>query len=710
MKRRYIIYTLLMMLAFFLPTSCSNDDIVTGSDLDADKVCLNIGVKLPGASTAESRAMGDDGTTYYEFSDLYVAVFVDVNGVGYLEDFVKATNATWDATAQCWNFQVTLAQTETARRLHLIANYPNLTMGFGEEGQLIGRLLANGTDHDVYWNFCEVTKIDENLQLQNIPLLRNYVKIQLEDARTSKGNFEIDGYALYNVPTKGTVAPYNPSQTNKFANFVNDSGKCQTYQYMLGTEKFEGNEPFDDGTLISTVVNWKSPTAISYIYERSNRTATNPTCMLIKGRYDAGGNVTEQTPTTYYKLDFVYDDPVTHSKVYYNLLRNFIFKMKVNQVSGPGYNSVEEALKQPACNNIGGDAVAEDYTNISNGASRLFVSTTYKLLTTNQAVDVYYKYIPNLNEATTAANHSVTVTAKAGNVLKTDASIATTDETTGQYTGWRKVTLSPNNVPAVSQSQDIIFAAGGLQRKIELVLRTPYVLMVSTPDEVESVIKKPFDVQITLPTGIPNSLFPLRLFISSEKNTIFPDYGTNMPAEAQNGIYGFIKEVSWEDYNDSKTLICKFRTNCSNSATAVYVDNEYFARGSDSFVNPKLTRVEITKDMFKGVSVQQEYNSYPSALNNNGSNSRVDVTVKIGNQQVGSIKISRTSVTQINNADNGTIVLENPNGIDLSTQLVFTFNSKYRTGTNRWSNNEVPFTATITLGELLSGGALNFTH
>ena len=74
------------------------------------------------------------------------------------------------------------------------------------------------------------------------------------------------------------------------------------------------------------------------------------------------------------------------------------------------------------------------------------------------------------------------------------------------------------------------------------------------------------------------SLFPLRLFISSENNTIYPDYGTNMPAEARNGKYGFIREVSWEEYNNSldKTFVCKFLTNCDNSATTVYVDNEYF--------------------------------------------------------------------------------------------------------------------------------------
>ena len=80
-------------------------------------------------------------------------------------------------------------------------------------------------------------------------------------------------------------------------------------------------------------------------------------------------------------------------------------------------------------------------------------------------------------------------------------------------------------------------------------------------------------------------MFPLRLFISSQGNTIYPDYGTNIPAESQNGKYGFIKEVSLLEYQNSNIITCNFLTNCADNATTVYVDNEYFNRDTDNFEN-----------------------------------------------------------------------------------------------------------------------------
>ncbi len=721
MRIRNNLYMLLCLLVMFLlPTGCSNNaEVLSEMDKDDDKIHLNIGVRLPGVSKADSRGFGEGSTDYYTFSDLYVAVFVEIEGVSYLDEFVKADNSapTWNSSNQCWDFGVSLTRTTEPRRLHFIANYPNLTMGFGEEGQLIGRLLANGENHDVYWNYRDLARIDEdfNLELQNIPLLRNYVKVVLNDRRTTnKERFVLKGYALYNVPTKGTVAPYNPSGTNRFANFVAADGQCQSYNYLLETEKYEGNEPYDDGKLLSKAINWieinNGIIPPTFMYERSNRITAHPTFMLIKGQYSAEGNVTSSTPVTYYKLDFVYDDAVSNSKVYYNLLRNFIFTMNLNSVTGAGYNTVEEAITQPASNNIGGDAVAKDYTNISDGTSQLFVSTTYMMLTSNSEAYIYYKYISNIEESL-IENQNVVVTAPAGNVLASNAVVSTSNETSGQYAGWRKVTIKPKSVSTVSQSQELIFAADGLQRKVELVLRQPYRLTVETPEEVDAKTKTPLDVTIKLPSGVAESLFPLRLFISSENNTIYPDYGTNMPAEARNGKYGFIREVSWEEYNNSldKTFVCKFLTNCDNSATTVYVDNEYFSRGNDSFINTKLTKLEILPSDFKcSVTVQKDNNYYPQVLASQPYNT--NVSLRYNNQVIAdAIKISNNN-NNLTVELNKTITLENNNGINGTDVLVLTFSSKYRSKRNSWSNNATTFTAEITIDDLLAGKTLEFTR
>ena len=707
-------YRLFILLAILLATSCShNEELQVVPDSKTDKVHFTIGVSLPGISTTDSRAFGGEGNTdgtgsggYFEFSDLYVAVFVEIDGISYLEEFVKAesTVPTWNSDGY-WDFGVTLTKTDGPRRLHLIANYPNLTMGFGEEGQLIGRLLANGTDHDVYWNYRDLELIDDGYerQLRNVPLIRNYVQIRLDKRNLSSTNFILDQYALYNVPTKGTVAPYNPSGTDKFANFVDNDNQCQSYSYMLDTEKYVGNEPFDDGDFLANTIDWKDPDVPTYIYERNHSNTNQPTCMLIKGRYVQSGEPTSETQPTYYKLDFVYEDSQNHSKVYYNLLRNFIYTMNIKSVTGPGYDSVEEALKQPASNNIGGDAVAEDYTNISNGIGRLFVSSTYMLFTEQKTVYLYYKYVPDIIEApTTTANVNVSITPQIGDVINLDASLEVSTETVGQYAGWNKLKLVSHAVQTESKSQNIIFAAGGLQRKVELVLRTPYRLTVDVLQEkVGTSAKQPLDVQIVLPGGIAESLFPLRLFISSQDNTIYPDYGTNMPAEAQNGKYGFIKEISWDEYQESKTYTCKFLTNCVDNATTVYVDNEFFERGSDSFKND--WKKTVTLGTSVTVDIERIYGRYPQTIYNNGNNNGTNSSVKVilnGVDTGQKITIDRDNVTK-------GMTFTNNEGLSKNDVVVFEFEDKYWYGGNNWSSTT--YRATTTLGEIDAGTTLQFT-
>ena len=691
-----------MLLATLLPTAC-NDNIQLPANDDDGKVHWTIGVSLPGAEQNITRGFGDEGTGsggYFEFEDLYVAVFVNIEGVSYLEEFVRAdsTAPTWVDSTRCWNFGVSLNKTDGPRRLHLIANYPGLTMGFGEEGQLVGRLMANGADHDVYWNYRDVTKVAEGFQaqVQMVPLVRNYVKIKLENNIPADDKFELEGYALYNVPTKGTVAPYNPGSTSMFANFVDVSGKCQSYE-NLSAQGYKGNEPYDDGTLLSKEINWIAPADSTYIYERSNRNSDTPTCMLIKGKYDGG-------ESTYYKLDFVHleGEEGAKVKVYYNLLRNFIYTMNLNSVKSEGYATVEQAIKQPASNNISGDAIAKDYTNISDGEGRLFVSTTGLLFTDNTPKVVYFKYIPNLQSPNTTNNGAVAVSAPMGDVLSKAAEVATTDETTGIHNGWRKMTLTPNAPGIAGVFQEIAVSAGGLQRHVELLLREPYNLAVAvTPKMVETGAKKPLTVNITLPGGLPESIFPLKLFISSKDNTIYPDYGTNMPAEAQNGKYGFIREVSLLEYQTSvdKTFVCNFLTNCEESATTVYVDNEYFNRGSDKFGNP--WRNSVTLGTSIEVDVERIYGRYPKNIyGTNGNNGTQSVTVKLND-----VELTDKIIIDYNNVTNG-ITFENSEGLNSNDEVVFTFTDNYWYG--QWSTTPITYRAVSTLGEIAEGTTLEF--
>lgn len=739
MKTRYIFYSLLMLLATLLPTSCSHEeDFMESTTTDGEKITFTIGVDLAGASKAESRAFGN---TNYNFENLYVAVFDVTDDGNYLKEFVEATPQKTNDNDNCWVYQVTLTNSATPCRVHLIANYPGLTMGFGEEGQLIGRLetLAQNDGHDVYWNFVDMNNgINETTdsQLEHVPLIRNYAKVQLSFENNLNEKFQFIAYGLYNVPTKGTVAAYNSSATgNKFAKFI-ENGNALSYNQITNAG-YLGNEAYNDGNLYTNVWMENGSTAPYYLYERKNKNASNPLCMIIEGTYEGA--------TTYYKLAFV-----NAQGEYYNMLRNFVYTMHITSINGAGYSTIDEALREPACNNISGDAIAEDFTNISNGTNQLYVSTTFMMFTKRQTAELYYKYISGINSTEpTISNGSVTIEGTAaGAVLESAATIASADETSGQYEGWRKVTITTHETSANAKTQQLVFKAGGVQRKITLMLNQPYEGMVvnaydgESNDITDKVVpaqaNKLVKVDITLPANIdiPESLFPLRLFISSAKNTIFPQYGSNMPTEVQNGKYGFIKEVSYteaytisENADGSKTktpntITCEFLTNCANNATTVLVENEYFASASDAFFNTenggsgsgslsddkktltiKSQIIDVQQDGFsesENLSLR-----YPYKIDNNQT---VDVDVTLGsNNSLGKIYIKR-------DGDSVKIVSDytftNINGFKLNDVLTFTFldRYKYNDAANSWDNTERPYTATCTVEELLNGTTLHFTH
>lgn len=739
MKIKSFIYTLLSIVTALLFTGCSDEDIQSPNK-DEKMVTWTISVTLPEAQSPDTRAFDNSN---FEFTDLHVAVFSEAGGVYFLEQFVKADNTVpeWNSENNCWDFGVTLMQTKTPRRLHLIANYPGLTMGFGEESQLIGRLLTDaGTpQHDVYWNYVDVDSIVKGYetQVQRVPLVRNFAQLKLsiepkEDVDL-RSKFQVEGFAIYNVPKRGTVAPYN-SKNGTFANYVvdnegNKTTKCETYGNLFNSG-YEGNEPYDDGTLLSKTITDDDFIGIDrshYIYERSNRNTTSPTSMIIKAKYEPNGSF-GAADYTYYKLDFVYVDSETNTNVYYNILRNFIYTINIKDVTGEGYATIQEAIEKPASNNVSGDVSLKDYTNVSDGKSRLFVSSTYLVFTNDSPIDLYYQHRPDIETSPNGINNShgtgghVTINAPAGDVLQS-ATVATNDEPAGSnHAGWRKITLTPKSPEAGSvYRQDITVATRDLQRQITLVLRTPYNLGVEVDEYVLREQGAPLDVKITIPGGMPSSLFPLRLFISTDKNTIDPQPGTQMPAEAMNGKYGFIKEISYMYYSTATTngdgwnvakkeangdvsFVTAFRSNCAASAATVQVSNQYFNTGSDSFTNTG-SYSTVTMRAGAGVDIEQTMGRYPQTIYNNGDNDGIITGVKIyvgGNYTGKTITIDKNSVLT-------EATLENISGLNLDTEITFKFSDNYYAGNNNWSAGTVEYTATSTLRDIKKRATLYFT-
>lgn len=772
MKMKNYIYSIGLLLAMLLLAGCTDTDLqeTQQAGSDADKVYLRIGLTMPEAQTVQSRSfdrVDDPSHSNFAFKDLHVAVFVQQGNSYILEEFVSAEGdnlPTWDGDASqsddCpesghWDFGVNLTKREGPRRLHFIANYPGLTMGFGEESGLIGRLLTDETldaegGHDIYWNYMDVPSIQDGTQalLRNIPMLRNFAKVEIkltpkQDVNLN-GKFKLTGYAIHNRPKKGTAAPYN-SANGEFANYVLKNGtsmSCQTYENLEKEQGYVGNEPYDNEYQKLTEKDFNAVTysdgtitaAPFYLYERTHVGADDPTCIILKGKYAANGNFND-AQDTYYKLDFVHRDENTSTNVYYNLLRNFIYTMNIVDVSGAGYNTVDDAIKNPASNNIAGNTDIEKFTNISDGDARLFVSTTYVVFTDEEPIDIYYQYIPDLKNNPTVHNNNlqgisggeiVVSSTPTGEVLAS-AVVADSDETAG-HVGWRKITLTPESGFDGRKVEYLTIASSTLQRKITIVRRELYPMIVDVynPNDPEKgnlvakTAKSEVDVKVSIEGGIPEALFPLKFYVTSAQNSIYAKPGGDMYSESYSGGYGFVKEITYDFYKNANatgkdaednpvgikesdgkiSFICNFLTNCKESATDVYVDNEYFNRGTDGFDNEWKPSVTIGTSIL--VDIQKNNGRYPYNIFNDGSNNGTRSVSFTYNGQNYSLTIDRDNVTTAS-------TLTNNSGIDPSTVLTFTFEDKYYAGGDNWSTENVTYTATCTIRQLINGTKLKFT-
>lgn len=719
MKLRHIVKLMSLFLAVALLVSCSKDPLL-GGETPSKKVNWRFSVLMPDARPS-TRAFGEN----VYVTSLHVAVFSPVGDSWFLEEMVQATDLRPVEGSQDneMEFSVELAESQENRRIHLIANFPGLSFPFGDDASLVG-LESVHHNHDVYWGYVE-TPITNKKPPRRIPLVRNFAKIALEVADDVK-NFKLTGFGIHNMPDKGTVAPYN-NKGRTFAQFMASDNKCHTYQELLKSQEYEGNEPYDMNLIAITdpasegfhVPDADGIVAPFYICERTNHDAENPTSVIVKGKFDGGKE-------TYYKLDIIYQDNEANTNVYYNLLRNFIYTVRITQVKGDGYDTLADALRYPASNNVSGSTEVNEFTNISNGEERLFVSTTYLLLVNKNPVDIYYQYIPDIKSPTVVNNNHkkqglsnpVTITAAIGDDLvlgDVQPANSDVDAATDVHHNWRKITLTPNT-PGTAKEQKITIAAGGLHREITLVLRRPYEMTVKVFDKTTYETNQTFSkrvnadktekviVRTSIPSGLSPKLFPLLFTYSTAANTLYPLAGSGMYATTGNKTYGFVYELGYEEYtacprdpeDNTKVMFdCTLQTNCELNATEVYVDNQYFNRGMDYFVNPfSLGTVNVSYQRVGGRTPETIYNKG----NNNGS--ITDVTVLLNGKSIGTATVNGTQLVSANS--NFTI----PDNFRTSDVVTFQFKDSY------WWNNswqgDVAYTATCTVGDLMTGTTLNF--
>lgn len=621
-----LIYIFLILLGF---TSCIKDDKATLEPEATGKVDIIFGVNLP-EPLVNTKAMADRP----QVQNLYVAVF---GGSGYLKEFVEAELLETDKAKEngtLYNYKVSLSLSDSYLKVHFIANAPNGSSGvpsipFKYEDEVMSTLTTSG-NQDAYWQRIELPdgikakryetddtehdpplyasgdfiKVngkyqvsDETLRyfknseivdgvevVKGIPLIRNFAKIVVNE---TVDNFEVLSYLLVNKPTSGSIAAYNKSTYEFVKNY-------QTLTFDQVKAQYPGNMPASVTLDKSIPVEGDfpaNPTPV-YMYERPIPTGpveTDPaTYLIVKCKF------TSDTDPCYYKIQL--QDKAGN---YYAIYRNFVYTITITNIGKKGEATPQAAANSSGSGDISTDQNATNLTDVSDGVARILVEYTEKTLIGQGDVTLKFQFWPN----STDINNDL-VTVEKGNAGETGAVIDGNVEIISRDDGdgWGIIKFTSNTPGDVLKSQSIkvigTYGSGStLFRTVTYKLMNTQPLTVEcSPKEVLEKKGEKVDVLITIPNGLPQSIFPLQFKIESSALSITPD-NDNLPVNPGKSIidgttasYQFIKTLDYDDYlaaasGDWVTIPTHFKTSKDHSDCTVYVYNQYFKTNTnnDSF-------------------------------------------------------------------------------------------------------------------------------
>ena len=579
-----LIYNILIILSILVLNACSTDEFVGHGILqDEDgKVTFEISLVVPERGTVMTRAFGENP----DYSDLHLyLVEFDYKGQpldNALSGVYVAQDETPTADPNHIVFKVTLRQAAEPKILHLIAVPKSVDLGFGEygmEGNIIPAL-ATMNGNEAYWQriefpdgYGEMTKdADGNekwtvLQeakdkLTMVPMVRNFAKltVRLSSELQTANKFVLEGYALLNIPTAGSVAPWNTDEF-VFPEYVDESKNQIDYDKLDYRGIVAGEITRYD------VRDNDFNTNPEYFYERPY-SSVDHTQLIIKGNYNNEGS-------SYYKIDLGFQENGRFN--FFNLLRNFNYVINITDVKASGYENAETAKDGVVYNNLSFDLDTQKMLNISNGTDMLWVNFTTAVISQNsdaaRTLQFGYRYKKNITTDNSTANSDVSVIGLEKGAVIEDVHEIDPPAGSSDWKYYEIKTYAPDD-NMKTQSFVVVNNETGLGRTINLILTNPwevtnYVVFGGNYDYaypennntlgiVGEGAQAPLTLFFDIPDNLPEAIFPLSFNLESDmqniENNPVGTLSVTSGTSSWPGIVGrrikYVKTVTWSDYQN----------------------------------------------------------------------------------------------------------------------------------------------------------------
>ena len=451
-----------------------------------------------------------------QLETMHIAVF---GGSGYLKEYVKAekiSEGTYDyhyydalhkeqvKTVPMFVYKVHITLSNSSRRVHFLGNGP-ASIPFGKDYEVLPTLL--GEKETGYWQMITLDNVsalqdsDGNYltpdgdgyrihqkgdpyvpskeledAFKEVPLIRNWAKIELEAKPKDESHFTPISFAVVNVPKQGALVPYGGVKgfITNYKDLSFDDLRSEEYNYggnLPTSVEFNASVPSasDFDAFTNGVKHYDDPNGEGYphvdneayavyLYERPVPDANiPPSSVIVYGTYHDPD--TEEDVNCYYKVDLM-----TGSE-YYPVLRNFKYIVKIDKISARGHATPEEAFAAAGSADVSADINASTLPDISDGTRRMaiqpWMSKTFIRAESNQKIFVsFYNDIngdnpqPNLAPAADSCVTYRLIPGSAGIVKNVVIGEAEDDPTHSDY-GWRPISFdiaSPDEAAGRTQT------------------------------------------------------------------------------------------------------------------------------------------------------------------------------------------------------------------------------------------------------------------
>lgn len=627
---------MLMAIAALLSAGCSQEEMPVPSGEDdgsGDSFAVTVGVAVPEMEAATRGVPGEKPGTGLKLTLLEFSKGADAASSFLTHVYETETLTTTDVdNGGIVKFKVTLVKTQEPKVLHLMVSDDFVSTGYGSEASLLPAISVgrrNNVAQEAYWGrvefpngYATAADADGNqtllpevkTKLTEVPVIRNFAKVSVTENLT---NFELYGFELVNVPTSGTVAPFN-TETAQIPQLLAADGKTMV-SYDVAHAGYTGVLPPGITFANTEDVAKKWDTAedtdkplnrrgARYVYEHPFE-STRRTYLIVKGRYNNNNN------TTYYKVDL---GNIGEDKMFkfYDLIRNYNYNVKITNVYANGAETVEKAINGHVSNNLSASVETSSMLQISDGKNMLFVNATSHIITrVDQKVEVRYKYIKDINNTKSVDNNAVTIT---GKDTSNDVIAAYSESDDGD---WHVITITSKKPDAIDKRHTIRINDGnGLERVVTLLLRLPYEFASTVDvyegakntrptDKTEGIVSnnkagEELTVYFDLPDGMPEEIFPLQFRLEAnpqnvENNptgTLVVWTGSSLFDESKPSI-SYMKTVTYQEYsymyngdttelnvnanNTNHTIRCRLRTinqytGTGTETTTILINNPSF--------------------------------------------------------------------------------------------------------------------------------------